>query len=172
MTETPTAAEASRIRHAEREHLVREASTMALYVSIVLLAALAAVADDGHTAIPVIPLIWGTTVGLALAHWFAFSLASRLAAGGRREREHIELAAAQILGAIAVAVVVSLPILLLPERSEYRVARFELAVVIGLIAFLVARSNGSGRLRSTLYALGTLVAATTVAAVKNFLAGH
>jgi hypothetical protein len=59
--------------------LRREAYTMALYVAICLLAALAAVSepalDEGaHT----FELVWGTTVGLALAHWFAFRMSARL----------------------------------------------------------------------------------------------
>jgi hypothetical protein len=63
------------------EH-IQEAATMALYVSICLLAALAAVrerADAGH--VDVLRLVWGTTLGLALAHWFAF----RLSGGGPGE---------------------------------------------------------------------------------------
>ena len=56
---------------------------MALYVAICLLGVLTAVAeraDAGHVS--VFTLVWGTTVGLALAHWFAFRLSARLVAGG------------------------------------------------------------------------------------------
>jgi len=160
-------------RHAEREHLVREAYTMALYVSIVLLAALAALADSSNPdGVNIVALVWGTTVGLALAHWVAFDLAARMASGGSRTREHLELAAAQLIGGLGVAALVTVPLLLLPEESERRLVRFELSVVIGVIAFLVARAGGARRLRATVYAVGALFVASTVAVLKNFLSGH
>ena len=51
---------------------------MALYVAICLLAALSVVAEDEleHRGVA-INVIWGTTLGLALAHWFAFRLSAR-----------------------------------------------------------------------------------------------
>ena len=53
-----------------RQHVVelrKEASTMALYVAICLLAAFAAVPESGVHA-QAIGIIWGVTVGLAVAH--------------------------------------------------------------------------------------------------------
>ena len=156
-----------------REHLVREAYTMALYVSIVLLAALAALGESGDpAAMDATALVWGTTIGLALAHWVAFDLGARMASGGSRTREHLELVTAQILGALAVAVVVTVPLILLPDETERDFVRLELGLVIGVIGFLVARARGAHRVRAVLAGVGALVLASAVAAVKNFLVGH
>jgi len=58
--------------HIHPDHLRKEGWTMALYVAICLIAALSALANV--TAIPghILGLVWGTTVGLAVAHVFAF----------------------------------------------------------------------------------------------------
>src|SRR5690606_5466434 len=63
-------------RH-ESPHERREAFTMALYTSITLLGALT-VTGRRQSDVNVFAIVWGTTVGLALAHWFAFSFAVRL----------------------------------------------------------------------------------------------
>src|SRR5262245_49555690 len=54
---------------------VREAVTMALYVSIVLGAEFVAVVDLAEEEPSTIGAIWGTAIGVALAHVFAFNLA-------------------------------------------------------------------------------------------------
>ena len=67
-----------------RTHLVREAATMVLYVSVVEIAELAAIPEDhfahGRVTGPVggalLAIVWGTAVGLAIAHWFAFRIAA------------------------------------------------------------------------------------------------
>src|SRR4051794_3274387 len=74
-----------------RAEVLREAVTMGLYVSVVLIAELAAIPEThlagGRVTGPVggqlLALVWGTAVGLAVAHWFAFRLA---APGFRGER--------------------------------------------------------------------------------------
>ncbi|HEY9496397.1 MAG TPA: hypothetical protein VIR15_16215 [Intrasporangium sp.] len=45
---------------------------MALYVAICLLAALFALPETAAGHLPVVGIIWGVSVGLAIAHWFAF----------------------------------------------------------------------------------------------------
>ena len=61
----------------------KEGFTMALYVSVCLLAALTGLPDDAdrHT-LDVLGIVWGTTIGLALAHLFAFRLSARLVESG------------------------------------------------------------------------------------------
>jgi hypothetical protein len=67
-----------------RAHLVREAATMVLYVSVVEIAELAAIPEEhfahGRATGPVggalLAIVWGTAVGLAIAHWFAFLVAA------------------------------------------------------------------------------------------------
>lgn len=159
--------------HALREHLEREAYTMALYISIVLLAGLAALSDHEQPGgLNVIALVWGTTIGLALTHWFAFHLAARLTAGGSKRREDVEIAVAQMCGAAAIAALVTVPLLLLPATVERDVARLEIAFLISAIAYLVARADGARRIRALVYAGGMLIVAGLVAGLKNALAGH
>jgi len=68
--------------HIHPDHLRKEGWTMALYVAICLIAALTALANviaiPGH----IMGLVWGTTVGLAVAHVFAFRVAGRLVHDG------------------------------------------------------------------------------------------
>jgi hypothetical protein len=65
----------------EARELRKEAFTMALYVAICLLAALSVVSEHGGTSeADTFKIVWGTTLGLALAHWFAFRVSSRLVA--------------------------------------------------------------------------------------------
>jgi hypothetical protein len=68
--------------HVNRDHLRKEAWTMALYVAVCLIAALAAL--QNVTAVPghILGLVWGTTVGLAVGHVFAFRIAGRLVHDG------------------------------------------------------------------------------------------
>jgi hypothetical protein len=61
--------------------LRKEASVMALHVAVCLLAALTASGEDAdHGHVRAFGLVWGTTIGLAVAHAFAFrpSAANRL----------------------------------------------------------------------------------------------
>lgn len=157
----------SAVRRAEWR---REAYTMAFYVAVCLEAALFAV-DTSHEP-ATIGIIWGTTIGLALAHLFAFRLAARLVAHGMIGRSQAELAIAQLSGAVAVAVITTIPVLMMPASAHISAARFVLSAFIGLAAFAVGWANGAGVVRSSLFAGGTLLVAVAVAAVKNILLGH
>jgi hypothetical protein len=71
---------------------------MALYVAICLLAAFAALPEtDAHAR--VIGIIWGVTVGLALAHWFAFRVSARMVGVGSVRPHDVESAGVQLVGA-------------------------------------------------------------------------
>lgn len=146
---------------------------MALYVAVCLLAALSAVAeraDAGHA--DVLAIIWGTTVGLALAHWFAFRLSARLVAAGALGREEAELVGAQVVGALATALLATVPVLLLPATAELDVVRLVLAGFVAGVGFAVARGGGAGRGRALAYAGGVLVLTVTISVAKNVLSGH
>jgi hypothetical protein len=153
-----------------RDELRREGFTMAFYVAVCLIAALVAV--DEHAGIPMLGLIWGTTIGLALAHVFAFRLAARLVGGGRVGRTEGRLAMAQVVGATAVGLVASVPVLISGKPGQADGARLFLSGLIGVAAFEVGRSNGATIAKSGVFAGGVLVAASAVAIVKNLLLGH
>ncbi|HET6950100.1 MAG TPA: hypothetical protein VFI47_06985, partial [Acidimicrobiales bacterium] len=155
---------------AAREHR-KEAYTMALYVAICLLAALTAVGEHVED-VAVFEIIWGTTLGLALTHWFAFSVSARLVAAGAIRRHDAEAAIAQLTGALAVAALATVPVLLLPASSELGVVRLLLAGLIAAVGYAVARAGAAARGRAVVYALGVMLVAMSVAVVKNVLAGH
>jgi hypothetical protein len=153
--------------------LRREAYTMGLYVAICLLAVLTgAVRHEELDQRAVLELVWGTTIGLALAHWFAFRLSSRLVREGRTVKHDADTALAQFAGAAAVAVLCTIPVLLLDPRSELNTVRLVLAAFIGVIGFSVARSNGASRPKAIVFGVAELLVAASVALLKNFLSGH
>ena len=155
------------------EELLREAVTMGFYVAICLLAALSAVQEEVDTGpVEVLGLVWGTTVGLALAHWFAFRLSARLVGRAEHAERHAGVALAQIGGAVAVAALATVPILLLPPTAELDVVRVEMALLLAVGGYAVARTEGATRGRSVAYASGVFVLAVAVALVKNVLSHH
>jgi len=102
---------------------------MALYVCLVLAAEFVAVGDHAESEGIVLATIWATTIGLALAHVFAFDLAGRLFSGGRRRSEAAIAALVQLGAAIAVAAAVSIPFLFLPLDRALDVAAFATAAL-------------------------------------------
>ena len=157
----------------EARELRKEAFTMALYVAICLLAALSVVSQHGETnEADTFKIVWGTTLGLAVAHWFAFRVSSRLVAAGSVRRQDAAAAGAQLAGAAAVALLATIPVLLFPNSAELDVVRLVLAALIALVGYAVARGGGATTARSIAYAVSILLLATAVALIKNVLAGH
>jgi len=148
----------------------REAFTMAFYVAVVLIAAL--VAFDDSRRLPALGLVWGTTVGLALAHLFAFDLATRLVKGSFKSDDDRSLASAQLTGAVAVALVATVPVLLFPDERVLDAMRFVLSALIALAAFAVGKNSGASTLRSSVFAVLVLIVGVAVALIKNLLLGH
>ena len=163
-------------RHAHRERMAHEATVMVLYVSIVLLATLVALpedfADHDNAALELIALEWGTAIGLALAHWFAFSVAGALLSGGLPTREDLQVVGAQLGGAAVVALVTMVPILVAGQDSDVTAAAFAPALILGFAGFRVARSGGRSVLAAIFAGVLVLVVGLTVATIKALLAGH
>lgn len=160
---------------AETEHereLIKESCTMALYVAICLLAALTVATNHDVEHVNVFALIWGTTVGLALAHWFAFRLSARLVGSGTLARRDLEISGAQLGGAAAVGLLGTVTILLMPHSAELESVRIVVAAFIALVGTAVARSSRASWPRAICYGVGTLVLALLIAILKNTLAGH
>ncbi|MGH1565405.1 hypothetical protein [Mumia sp. DW29H23] len=150
----------------------KEAATMALYVALCLLAALIALPEGGAAHAHVLGIVWGVSVGLALAHWFAFRLSARLVGAGQIRWHDVRSGGAQLTGAAFVALLASVPVLVLPESWELEAVETVLAVFISATGFAVARSGGASYLRAAVYAVAVLVVALAIAVVKNALAGH
>ena len=164
--------------HDRRTELVRETSVMVLYLSVVLLATLAVLPSgygsdthDGSGDPHVVVVVWGTTVGLALAHWFAFRLATAALGGGVPSRHDVSLGIAQVLGAAVVAAATTVAVILAPDGSEIPAAVFVPAAFIGVAGYGVARAAGRSTLRSFVVGGAVLVLGLIVAGVKAWL-GH
>jgi hypothetical protein len=166
----------------ERTEASREAMTMVLYLSIVLLATFFALpsggeaSGDGHSSgihgVELIELIWGTTIGLAAAHWFAFRLTARVFGGGKVSDSDIRVGVAQLAGAAFVAVLCSIPVLLVGDQNEVRVTAFVPALVVGGAGYLVARAGDRTKTQALILGGIVMILGLTVATLKNVLAGH
>lgn len=140
---------------------------MAFYVAVVLLAALfvAVERESGR----LLALVWGTTLGLAVAHLFAFRLAAVLVGRGSAGSDTWSLAGAQLAGAALVGLLVTVAVLVIPGDDRAEVARFSLAAFVGLSGYAIGRSAGASQVRSVGFAMGVLVLATAVAGIKYAL---
>jgi FtsH-binding integral membrane protein len=169
---TPPVASDAENDHVHGDHLRKEAWTMGLYVTVCLLAALTAVESVFPVPGRVLGLVWGTTVGLALAHLFAFRIAGRLVHDGRLPKSDQIVSAVQLAAAAGVALVVSIPILIAAPASELNWARYTCAGIIGVVGYGVARSAEKSRIRSMIFGVAVLVLALIIAVIKHALAGH
>jgi hypothetical protein len=151
--------------------LRREAFSMSLYVSIVLFSALA-VFDDGHPPDngEVFLVELGTTVGLVLAHGFASWVSTRLI-GGDEEDEDVDpwdLLRVQLAGAMAVALIAMLAVVIAPTSVELQAARLAVAVTIGAEVFLESRTTHTTG-RAFVYGVLALLLGVGVATIKAAL---
>src|SRR5262245_21732101 len=133
-----TANDAASVEEDQALDVRREAFTMALYVAVCLLAAMIAVPDNAeHTH--AIGIVWGISLGLVLAHLFAFRVSSRLVASGRVHPVDVQLAAAQLVGGAAVALAATVPVILLPTSTEVIWVELVMAALICVAGYSVAR---------------------------------
>jgi hypothetical protein len=152
--------------------LRREMTTMVLYVAIVLLATVAAVpSDDLDESIDVAAVIWGAAAGLALAHWFAFHVASQVYSGGAITAEDVRSGAGQVCAALAVALVSTLPLVFVSERSGAGISVMVLAGVIAAVGYTASRRAAIRRLAAMARATLTLLVGAVVVILKVAL-GH
>ena len=145
---------------------------MALYVAVCLIAALTAL--ENVLAVPgqVLGVVWGTTLGLALAHLFAFRIAGRLVHEGSLPKSDQIAGAVQLGAAAAVAVLVSIPVLIAQPANELDWARYTCGGIIGVVGYGTARGAEQGRMRALIFGISVLVVAMIIAAIKHRLAAH
>src|SRR3954451_3715492 len=163
--------------HAE---IFREAVTMVLYVSVVEIAELAALPEShfadgtvtGAVGGQLLGIVWGTAVGLAIAHWFAFRLAAPAFRGERPTRHDTFIGLAQVGGAMFVAAVSSLPVVFFSDVRAQETTGDVPAILIGIVGYLIARHTGKSRLPSVFLGVTALALGILVAAVKSVLAAH
>lgn len=150
--------------------LRREAYSMSLYVSIVLFSALS-VFDDDHPPQQgeVFLLELGTTIGLVIAHGFASWVSTRIIGDASDEVDPWDLLRVQLGGAVAVASLAMLAVVIAPTSLELSTARLTVAATIAAQVFLESRTRNSAT-RAALYGLAALLAGVTVATLKSLLA--
>jgi hypothetical protein len=150
--------------------LRREVYSMSLYVSIVLLSALS-VFDDSHPPSrgEVFLVVAGTTVGLVLAHGFASWVSARIIGEHSLEVDPGDLLLVQLGGAMAVAALSMLAVILTPTSVELPAARITVAGAIAAQVFLESRATNSVA-RAGAYGFLALVAGVAVATIKSLLA--
>ncbi len=152
---------------------------MALYTGIVVLGTLIALPADvksgglgtGHHDRFVVALVWGQTVGLALAHWFAFTLA---AAGFRRGgpwRHDMIHGGVAVGGACFVALVTTIALLVVGEGNDVVVAAYVSGSIIAIAGYGTARKAGRSVVGSLVFGAIVLVVGLSVATLKAWL-GH
>jgi FtsH-binding integral membrane protein len=152
---------------------VREGVTMALYVSLSLLAVMVALPTDvgpGASESPAATIAL-TAAGLILAHILAFRISARLVGRGRVAADHLEILGAQLLGGATVTLVAVVPVLLLGAPAGVDIAELLLVAFIGLTGYAAARSVPLSRPRAAVYVASVVIAALVVLGVKS-LVGH
>jgi hypothetical protein len=167
-------------RSDERAEIFREAITMVLYVSVIEIAELATIPEEhfahgrvtGAVGGQLLAILWGTAVGLALAHWFAFQFAAPLLRGERPTRRAAVIGLAQVGGAAFVAAVSSFPVLFLSDVRAQETTGDVPAVLIGVVAYVIARIAGRPRVAACLYGVTALALGVLVALVKTILVAH
>jgi hypothetical protein len=167
-------------RNDTRAEVFREAVLMVLYVSVVEIAALAAIPEShfasGRVTGPVdeelLAILWGTALGLAFAHWFAFEFASPVFRGDRPSRHAASILLAQLGGATFVAALSSVPVLVLSDVRAKQTTGDVPAVLIGIVAYVIARSSGRPRGTALVCGVVALALGILVALIKNMVAAH
>jgi hypothetical protein len=157
---------------AERRMAAREFLAAALYMALVQWAALVAVPTD---KVPdnetVVALLLGTAVGLVLAHWLAFRLASDLSEGGFAAGSAAREAGAQVAGGLIVGVIAAVPFVLLDGETAIDVAVLILAALPALTGLAIARLRGHSWTTSVVIGAVVLSISLAVVGVKA-AAGH
>jgi hypothetical protein len=151
--------------------LRREADMMAFYLGITLLVALDVLQDSPPPPLPALLLIiWGGTLGLGVAHWFAVGLSAYLVRDPAMHHTAGQLLVSQIIMAALLASVASLAVVLSPWRVEMLDGRIAVALFVTVLVAVEARAGGRPLRRSL--ALGAVALALTlaVAALKLVLA--
>jgi hypothetical protein len=145
----------------------REVVTVAFYVSVTLAAELAAASSDDPKTI-LVGALWGTAVGLALAHWYAQTITAAIARGGFHKSDAAE-GLREIGAAVGVAFILSLPFLVFATPTALILSRWGVVIGTSVIALALARSAGAGWTRALVEAAIVFVIGVGVIETKAAL---
>jgi hypothetical protein len=158
-------AETDQAHHVDR---MQEGVTMALYVSISLLAVMLALPRDleavaQHPA----ELVGLTGIGLIVAHIAAFTMSSRLVSAGKLTWRSRDLIGAQLVGGLAVIGIALVPLLVLDGYTAVVIAELVLLALIAAVGYRVARVAQLSRFRAVLNVGGVVVIVLAVLWLKG-----
>lgn len=149
----------------------RETVTMALYVSLSVLAVLVALPEYTHETSSDLGLtVLMTGVALLVAHQVAFRLSSKLVNQGLLDDHGRRLLSAQLVGGLAAAAVAALPIFLFGEAGVV-ISELLVLVFVAATGYRVARSVPTSRKRALVYVSFLTLVVLGVLFVKS-LVGH
>lgn len=171
MTEPDQSATPSGEGSTHELELTREVLTMALYVSLSLLAVIIALpvnVEDNRVHAGFLVMVTG--FGLVLAHHVAFRMSSRLVNEGLLTAESRTALTAQALGGIPVAVLAAIPVFVLGESPGEEVTEVLLLAFVAIVGYRSARRRTSAW-RSLAYVAVLSVVVAAVIVVK-LLTGH
>lgn len=142
---------------------------MALYLAIVLLGLLIGF-GGGLSEREELLLLWGTSVGLALAHLFAFRLTHAFAKGWEVTAEGARAVLGVAVAVVGITGIASLPYLLdITNLDSADVATALLMGVIGVTGYASARRSGAKPLPAIVFAAAILLVAAVVVTIKYTL---
>jgi pimeloyl-ACP methyl ester carboxylesterase len=145
----------------------REVTVVAFYVSVTLAAELAAASSDESKAI-LVGALWGTAVGLALAHWYAQTITAAIARGAFHTTDAAE-GLREIGAAAGVALILSLPFVVFATPTALVLSRWGVVIGTSLIALALARTAGAGWPRALVEAAIVFVIGVAVIETKAAL---
>jgi hypothetical protein len=154
------------------DEALREAITMALYVTLVLATEFVALGHEPSDRSAALAVIWGTTVGLTAIHLFAFGLAARLLSQGRLTQEGRITAVLQVVASLSIAALVSLPFLALPMGAATEVGGWITVAILGMSAYTMSRVAGGSHGRSFVTGLVVLGIAGLLVFLKVLLSTY
>lgn len=153
------------------KEFVREAVTMALYLSLSLIAVLLAIPAPSPEEGDPIKVMFLTASGLLIAHLLAGSIASRLVSRGLIDPEGRAVAIAQIVGGLGVIALVIAPLLVLNPPWSLRMAVWLLLAFVCWVGYVAARQASVSRIRALAYVAVILLVVVAVLFIKSFV-GH
>jgi len=164
----PAMVDATQTRKGLQDTSIRDGLEIAVYLSVVLTALMLGFEDSLNEGGELL-LIWGTSIGLALAHVFAFRLALVYELGISFKTGWRPIRA-MLLVAVGVGVVASIPYLKVFDiETPSVVARWVLTVVVAVAAYLAARSRGLPLAGRVAYSLLITLVAASVSVIKFLL---
>ncbi len=153
---------------AHRRELLRESLTMALYVSLSLLAVMLAFPGQSASAPVAAAIEIGlTSAGLILAHLVAFRLSSRIVHGIQTTPERGEIVAAQVIGGLAVTALAIVPFVPFGLANARVVSELLLLAFIAVAGYAAGRMGALSRGRALVYVAGVVLIVLVVLGVKS-----